>query len=111
MTAKRKVRAATKHAHAKAIGIAELGGYYDVMVSQGMACAICGREPKHGGRRLDIDHDHKTGQVRGLLCPKCNRMLGWARDTPNILFGGFVYLKHGRMAAVGYRDAMKERAR
>ena len=37
-------------------------------------CAICLREPTDS-RRLDIDHDHKTMQVRGLLCHTCNRRL------------------------------------
>ncbi len=36
-------------------------------------CAICGRPPKN--RRLAVDHDHKTGEVRGLLCMRCNQTL------------------------------------
>lgn len=39
----------------------------------GEVCGICGAEPK--GRRLDRDHDHKTGEMRGLLCHLCNRAL------------------------------------
>ena len=47
---------------------------YDSMLSkQNGVCAICGRPPKT--RRLDIDHDHKTGAIRGLLCVRCNRAL------------------------------------
>jgi hypothetical protein len=47
---------------------------YDAMLkAQGGGCAICGNPPKT--RRLDVDHDHKTGKVRGLLCHRCNRAL------------------------------------
>jgi hypothetical protein len=43
------------------------------LAAQGGVCAICGRPPKT--RRLDVDHEHKTGAVRGLLCHRCNRNL------------------------------------
>lgn len=39
----------------------------------GEACGICGAERKR--RRLDRDHDHRTGEPRGLLCVRCNRAL------------------------------------
>lgn len=40
---------------------------------QGGGCAICHATPKT--RRLHVDHDHKTGRVRGLLCFGCNNRL------------------------------------
>lgn len=41
-------------------------------------CMICGeKENKQLGKILAIDHDHKTGEVRGLLCMHCNVSLGW----------------------------------
>lgn len=40
----------------------------------GETCGICGRRPSKT-RRLDRDHDHKTGAKRGLLCARCNRAL------------------------------------
>jgi len=42
------------------------GEYGALLQSQGGKCYLCGRKPK--GRRLDVDHNHKTGEVRGLLC-------------------------------------------
>lgn len=47
--------------------------YDQLLAAQGGVCAICGNPPKT--RRLDIDHDHKTLQIRGLLCHRCNRAL------------------------------------
>lgn len=45
------------------------------LAAQDGVCAIhgCGAKPKT--RRLDIDHDHATGRVRGLLCHRCNRAM------------------------------------
>lgn len=96
---KRLVKAATRHARAKAIGIALMGGYDAVLAKQGGGCAICGTAPKT--RRLNIDHCHATGQVRGLLCPRCNRGLGWFRDRIDLLHGAAVYLRRARDCASG----------
>ena len=41
--------------------------------AQGGGCALCGNPPK--SRRLHVDHNHRTGRVRGLLCFRCNRAL------------------------------------
>lgn len=50
---------------------------YDWWVATfGERCGICGKEPSPG-RRLDRDHDHKTGIARGLLCHRHNRGLDW----------------------------------
>ena len=46
---------------------------------QGESCAICnGGTSKHF---LAVDHDHRTGEVRGLLCANCNKVLGRFRDS------------------------------
>lgn len=42
---------------------------------QGHSCAICGGPPNRGQTRFDVDHDHVTGKVRGLLCRACNLTL------------------------------------
>ena len=52
---------------------------YDIILAyQGGCCAICKRPPT--GNRLAVDHDHKTGLIRGLVCWTCNRALGLLRD-------------------------------
>jgi hypothetical protein len=57
-------------------------GDYDVIYKgQGGKCAICQRATG-ASRKLSVDHDHKTGEVRGLLCRVCNNLLGHARDDP-----------------------------
>lgn len=56
----------------------------------GEFCAICGRPP--GNRRLDRDHDHRTGRPRGLLCARCNRALpNWI--TVDWLLAAAAYLR------------------
>lgn len=49
------------------------GGYDALLIAQGGRCAICWAKPRR--RRLAVDHDHQTGEVRGLLCDRCNRRL------------------------------------
>lgn len=58
--------------------------------AQGGVCAICRAPPQRG--RLNIDHCHGTGRVRGLLCGPCNRMLGLAKDRPEVLAAAVAYL-------------------
>ena len=49
--------------------------YARLFLSQDGKCAICRRVPS--GRALDVDHDHRTREIRGLLCHRCNRGLGY----------------------------------
>ncbi len=47
--------------------------YYRLFALQGEVCALCGRNPPLWTETLSVDHDKKTGVVRGLLCDECNR--------------------------------------
>jgi len=69
---------------------------YDRMLSeQGGSCAICGL-PEPTNKKLDVDHCHETGQVRGLLCTSCNRMLGHSGDRESVLIAAAEYLRSSR---------------
>lgn len=52
-------------------------------------CAICSKKVK-----LNVDHDHVTGKVRGLLCQNCNLGLGRFMDNPNLLEKAVQYLNN-----------------
>lgn len=56
-------------------------------------CVICNRPAWE--KDLDIDHDHKTGKVRGLLCRNCNTGLGMFGDNVEILQNAIEYIKNG----------------
>jgi hypothetical protein len=56
-------------------------------------CAICKRPPHGHKKYLCVDHCHGKGHVRGLLCDDCNRVLGWARDKPEVLAAAARYLR------------------
>jgi len=55
-------------------------------------CAICNEEPKTK-RGLHVDHDHKTGKVRGLLCHGCNVALGSFKEDVNLLNKAVEYIR------------------
>jgi len=54
--------------------------YNAMLVKQNFSCAICGIHQSKLVRRLNVDHDHQTQKVRGLLCWECNKHLGWLEN-------------------------------
>jgi Recombination endonuclease VII len=67
-----------KPSRARGLGVST-EDYERMLAEQGGGCAICGAPPKT--RRLHVDHNHKTGKVRGLLCFRCNRALPHYLDS------------------------------
>ena len=69
---------------------------YDLLFSkQNGVCAICGKpETSTKTSNLAVDHNHLTGDIRGLLCNKCNRGLGYFEDSPELLYKAIKYLKN-----------------
>jgi hypothetical protein len=59
-----------------------------LLILQGGGCAIC-----RGSHLLGVDHDHETGEVRGILCRKCNSGLGQFNDRLELVRNGIAYLE------------------
>lgn len=70
-----------------------LADYDEMLEAQDGGCAICGKSPEANGRRLGVDHNHATGEVRGLLCSACNTGLGLFQDSPACLRRAISYLE------------------
>jgi hypothetical protein len=83
-----------------------LDEYEAMLEAQDRRCGACRRD---FDRTPSVDHDHATGQVRGLLCNRCNVAIGFAEDDPERLEAAANYLRrvngeNGPMQLVGHRD-------
>jgi Recombination endonuclease VII len=103
--AARKARQAAKHGQAvqRTYGL-PAGGYDAILAAQSGVCAGCGPRTGRNGRtkRLAVDHDHATGEVRGLLCSTCNRTVGEFRDDPMTFLRLALYLLNPPARSVVY---------
>lgn len=73
--------------------------YDEMLRKQSGTCAICKCHQRY--QALAVDHCHKTGQVRGLLCVQCNRGLGRFFDSPLRLRNAAEYIEGSRRGQVG----------
>jgi hypothetical protein len=76
----------------KTLGLteAQVGGLFRRSAGK---CSICGRDFERTGKGAAcVDHCHVTGRVRGVLCSRCNTILGFADDDPLILKAAEEYL-------------------
>ena len=74
--------------------------YYKMLEAQNNKCAVCKIEAT---KTLDVDHDHNTGKVRGLLCNNCNRGLGHLKDSITNLQNAIDYLDKADKAQFKYK--------
>lgn len=71
-----------------------LDQYNELLKSQNNMCAICSRlKPNQTTNNLHVDHCHKTGKIRGLLCDKCNRGLGFFSEDISLFQKAIEYVK------------------
>lgn len=73
-----------------------------ILKEQKGCCAICGtNKPTGKWKAFAVDHNHKTNQIRGLLCNECNRGMGLLKDDPILLIKAAQYLlRHARKTKV-----------
>ena len=69
--------------------------YEELLAEQGGCCAICGKTPEEEGRNLSVDHDHETGEIYGILCTVCNKILVGHIREPEAFKRAFEYLQGG----------------
>lgn len=62
----------------------------DMLAKQGNACALC--KISLNEKSMNVDHCHKDGHVRGILCGKCNRAIGQLGDTIEAVSRALAYL-------------------
>jgi hypothetical protein len=88
-----KAREATQRRRCRKYGIS-LEDYGRLLTKQRGKCAIC-RTKNPAGRygEWQIDHDHETGQVRGLLCNNCNHAIGLLKEDLEVLAAALAYVK------------------
>jgi Recombination endonuclease VII len=84
--------------------------FEEMVRQQGGVCAICGRAPKTG-KRLHVDHDHDTGEVRGLLCFSCNVGVGNLGNDIERLQRTVDYLETRPEERAELEEVARERAR
>lgn len=66
--------------------------YNSLFNKQEGKCAICGTPQSNIKKSLAVDHDHKTGRIRGLLCSNCNVAIGLFKDDLEVLQKAIIYL-------------------
>lgn len=87
---KRRANANTRRCRLRARYGLSIADYDALLIRQGGVCRIC-KLTCSTGKRLAVDHDHVTGEVRGLLCTRCNRGLGYF--TLETLRTAFAYIE------------------
>jgi len=66
--------------------------YNQLLEKQNHRCFVCERHESTFNKKLSVDHDHKTGEIRGLLCTNCNRVVIGRHTDPRLLSRAAEYL-------------------
>jgi len=74
-----------------------LKDYNSLILKQKGKCLICGIPQEDLKQGLHVDHDHKTGEIRGLLCGSCNGGLGLFKDNIILLRKAIKYIKNSKI--------------
>ncbi len=69
--------------------------YAVLNAKQNGVCAICGKPEPRKKKRLHVDHCHRTGKIRGLLCGNCNTAIGKLGEDVNVLKAAIRYIESG----------------
>ena len=67
--------------------------YLQMLKEQNGCCKICGISEEENKSKLHVDHNHKTGEVRGLLCSRCNTAIGKFKEDPEIIRRAIEYIE------------------
>jgi hypothetical protein len=86
-----------------------LADYEALLDSQSGLCAICGRSPK-AKAPLHVDHNHSTGEIRGLLCVRCNNALGLFDECPERFYLAADYLQSPGLNTKAITTLARQRA-
>jgi len=90
------------------LSLDEIQEFYNTQFAkQNGCCAICGRHETELNTRLDIDHDHETNELRGLLCSGCNLGIGNLRDDAEVCLKAYMYLRKAKVGNVGTERSSK----
>jgi hypothetical protein len=74
--------------------------YESILIEQNYCCAICGKHQSNFKKRLAVDHNHETGEIRGLLCTGCNKFIISDR-TANFFEKIVNYMKNSKHKGTG----------
>ncbi len=87
----RTVCKSCRYIHRRLIHLSE-NQYKELLQAQNNECAICGTNADKFKSALNVDHNYKTGKIRGLLCTNCNMGLGQFKDSISNLHQALMYV-------------------
>lgn len=85
-----------RRSHLKHLYGLSLEYFNEISLQQNRQCAICGGYPSGRKRNLSVDHDHKTQKIRGLLCERCNLLLGKVEKIPGWIASAHRYINRAK---------------